>query len=236
MKQIFVKNNVPTTQFVCLKLFDPKAVSHLKYPIIVKPVDSYSSRGVNYDGGEYVRIGTEMYSKSSTFKLTGNGFGTVDAYYFDATGYASTDAGQYVPEASQTWTNGAMWTNYKDNTAADYIFRGTTYDVTIRPTSTSSVELARAGAAVTATLTYTTYVDNPDYSLDDLTPTLTVTKTETATIGNYRDVLLRITYNAADDMIISVAGLGYSAGISTDYEQLCHQTYFPKWEDSQRPQ
>ena len=46
MKQIFVKNNVPTTQFVCLKLFDPKAVSHLKYPIIVKPVDSYSSRGV----------------------------------------------------------------------------------------------------------------------------------------------------------------------------------------------
>ena len=46
MKQIFVKNDVPTTKFVCLKEFDEDAISHLKYPIIVKPVDSYSSRGV----------------------------------------------------------------------------------------------------------------------------------------------------------------------------------------------
>ena len=174
--------------------------------------------GILYDGGEYVRIGTEMYHKSSTFRLTGNGFSTVDAYYFDANGYASDSAGQYVPAAADTWTDGAMWTNYKDNTAADYIFRGTTYDVTVSPFTGASINLVRNGTAVYATLTYTSYEDNPDYSWDDLNPTKTVTNVSAKNVGNYRDVLLRLSYDSADNLIVSVAGLGYSAGISTNYE------------------
>lgn len=46
MKKIFWENGVPTTQYVILDHFDREVISHLRYPIIVKPVDAYSSRGV----------------------------------------------------------------------------------------------------------------------------------------------------------------------------------------------
>lgn len=46
MKEIFKKNGVPTSDFVILdKLYEEK-IAHLRYPLIVKPVDAYSSRGV----------------------------------------------------------------------------------------------------------------------------------------------------------------------------------------------
>lgn len=46
MKTIFAKNGVPTSQFVVMDKFDKEKLSHLNYPLIVKPVDAYSSRGV----------------------------------------------------------------------------------------------------------------------------------------------------------------------------------------------
>ncbi len=46
MKKIFVENGVPTSQYVILKDLDFEKFKHLEFPIIVKPVDSYSSRGV----------------------------------------------------------------------------------------------------------------------------------------------------------------------------------------------
>ncbi len=46
MKKIFWENGVPTTKYVILDKFDADMISHLNYPIIVKPVDAYSSRGV----------------------------------------------------------------------------------------------------------------------------------------------------------------------------------------------
>ena len=46
MKKIFCENGVPTTKYVILDRFDEGAISHLRYPMIVKPVDAYSSRGV----------------------------------------------------------------------------------------------------------------------------------------------------------------------------------------------
>lgn len=46
MKKIFWENGVPTTKYVILDRFDEEKISHLNYPIIVKPVDAYSSRGV----------------------------------------------------------------------------------------------------------------------------------------------------------------------------------------------
>jgi biotin carboxylase len=46
MKKIFWENAVPTTQYVILDKFDADKIAHLNYPIIVKPVDAYSSRGV----------------------------------------------------------------------------------------------------------------------------------------------------------------------------------------------
>ena len=46
MKRIFVENDIPTSKHVILKELDRDSIKHLEYPIIVKPVDSYSSRGV----------------------------------------------------------------------------------------------------------------------------------------------------------------------------------------------
>lgn len=46
MKRIFVQNGVPTSKYVILETLDYDKLSHLVYPLIVKPVDAYSSRGV----------------------------------------------------------------------------------------------------------------------------------------------------------------------------------------------
>lgn len=46
MKRIFMENGVPTSKYVILKELDAESIKDLSYPIIVKPVDSYSSRGV----------------------------------------------------------------------------------------------------------------------------------------------------------------------------------------------
>ena len=46
MKEIFIENDVPTARFVIMNEFCAARIAHLEYPLIVKPVDSYSSRGV----------------------------------------------------------------------------------------------------------------------------------------------------------------------------------------------
>lgn len=46
MKRIFVENGIPTSRHVIMSELDLEKISHLEYPLIVKPVDSYSSRGV----------------------------------------------------------------------------------------------------------------------------------------------------------------------------------------------
>jgi len=46
MKKMFIEHEIPTSKYVILDTFDEKKTSSLSYPIIVKPVDSYSSRGV----------------------------------------------------------------------------------------------------------------------------------------------------------------------------------------------
>ena len=46
MKRIFKESGVPTTDYVETDSLDFDVISHLKYPLIVKPVDAYSSKGV----------------------------------------------------------------------------------------------------------------------------------------------------------------------------------------------
>lgn len=46
MKRIFAENGIPTSQFVQMEQLDENKLKHLKYPLVVKPVDAYSSRGV----------------------------------------------------------------------------------------------------------------------------------------------------------------------------------------------
>ncbi len=46
MKRIFKEIGVPTTDYVETEELDPEAIAHLRYPLVVKPVDAYSSKGV----------------------------------------------------------------------------------------------------------------------------------------------------------------------------------------------
>lgn len=46
MKKVFVQNSIPTSQYVVMDVFDVERTRHLHYPLIVKPVDAYSSKGV----------------------------------------------------------------------------------------------------------------------------------------------------------------------------------------------
>ena len=46
MKTIFAQNDIPTSRFVIMDTFDTERINNLRYPLIVKPVDAYSSRGV----------------------------------------------------------------------------------------------------------------------------------------------------------------------------------------------
>jgi carbamoylphosphate synthase large subunit len=46
MKRIFQENNLPTSRHVELTELDWERIQELQYPIVVKPVDAYSSRGV----------------------------------------------------------------------------------------------------------------------------------------------------------------------------------------------
>ncbi len=46
MKKVFSENGIPTSQFVIMEQLDVEKTKLLNYPLIVKPVDSYSSRGV----------------------------------------------------------------------------------------------------------------------------------------------------------------------------------------------
>lgn len=46
MKEIFWKNGIPTSRYVELTALEQEKIAHLRYPLVVKPVDAYSSRGV----------------------------------------------------------------------------------------------------------------------------------------------------------------------------------------------
>ncbi len=46
MKRIFVENDIPTAKYIVGDSVDQNAIEGLRFPLIVKPVDCYSSRGV----------------------------------------------------------------------------------------------------------------------------------------------------------------------------------------------
>lgn len=46
MKRIFSENDIPTSAYVEMETLDWSKVAKLRYPMVVKPVDAYSSRGV----------------------------------------------------------------------------------------------------------------------------------------------------------------------------------------------
>lgn len=94
MKEIFSKNNIPTSAYVILEKLEEEKISHLRYPLIVKPVDAYSSRGVRKVSNreelqEAFAVAVEI-SRTKTAVVeefvTGNEI-TVDAYIENGKAY-----------------------------------------------------------------------------------------------------------------------------------------------------
>lgn len=50
MKDVFVKNGILTSRYAVLDRYDEAEIGKLTFPLIVKPADAYSSRGVNKCG------------------------------------------------------------------------------------------------------------------------------------------------------------------------------------------
>ena len=46
MKDIFSKNDIPTSKHVFMSELDIQKITEMEYPLVVKPVDAYSSKGV----------------------------------------------------------------------------------------------------------------------------------------------------------------------------------------------
>ncbi|MEZ3487555.1 MAG: ATP-grasp domain-containing protein [Lachnospiraceae bacterium] len=46
MKEVFLSNNIPTSKFTVSRYFEKNMIDDLKFPLVVKPVDAYSSKGV----------------------------------------------------------------------------------------------------------------------------------------------------------------------------------------------
>lgn len=46
MKAVFKANGIPTSDYVQLEKFNAADIANLKFPLVVKPVDAYSSKGV----------------------------------------------------------------------------------------------------------------------------------------------------------------------------------------------
>ena len=66
MKKIFWANDIPTSKYKELKVLDMEEIKDLKYPLVVKPVDGYSSKGVcRVENEEELRIRFENASSIS---------------------------------------------------------------------------------------------------------------------------------------------------------------------------
>lgn len=46
MKQIFVENGIPTAKHIIREVITPEDIEKMSFPLVTKPVDAYSSRGV----------------------------------------------------------------------------------------------------------------------------------------------------------------------------------------------
>ena len=68
MKEVFVKNNIPTAKHIILDEFEEEKINNFKYPLITKPVDCNSSKGVKkaYNKEELIKYFYEAKKLSRT--------------------------------------------------------------------------------------------------------------------------------------------------------------------------
>ena len=78
MKRIFKANGIPTTDYVETDALDMKVIGKLKFPLVVKPVDAYSSKGVRK--AENLEELKQYYEEAHTISRSG---GVIVEEFFD---------------------------------------------------------------------------------------------------------------------------------------------------------
>lgn len=69
MKRIFKANSIPTTDYVETAALDMEEIGKLKFPLVVKPVDAYSSKGVRK--AENLEELKQYYEEAHTISRSG---------------------------------------------------------------------------------------------------------------------------------------------------------------------
>ena len=69
MKRIFLQNGIPTSRFVETQKLDQSIIKELQFPLVVKPVDAYSSKGVR-KAENYQELET-FYREAARISRTG---------------------------------------------------------------------------------------------------------------------------------------------------------------------
>jgi len=69
MKAIFKKNGIPTSDYLQLEHFDAEQIRHLQFPLVVKPVDAYSSKGVRK--AENIEQAEQFYREAEEISRSG---------------------------------------------------------------------------------------------------------------------------------------------------------------------
>ncbi len=120
MKKIFKENKIPTTKYLELESLDMNEIAKLNYPLIVKPVDAYSSKGVrkaetekeliayyneakkiSRSGGVIVEEFFEGEEISvDAFVLNGKGTSITINYYADMFGFVTAKTIEYTYETN----------------------------------------------------------------------------------------------------------------------------------------
>lgn len=76
MKRIFIENGIPTSKYLAKEKIKLSDVKEMKWPLIVKPVDCYSSKGVKKVNNE-----NELLTAfSEAVRLSRSGFAIVEEY------------------------------------------------------------------------------------------------------------------------------------------------------------
>ncbi len=107
MKDVFVKNGIPTARHIIIDEFDEKAVEGFRFPLIVKPVDCNSSKGV-------VKI-TEKSALKAAFENSRNMSRTKTAIIEEFIEGTELSVDAYVEDGVSTVLSVSISEKIKDN-------------------------------------------------------------------------------------------------------------------------
>lgn len=200
MKKIFRESGVPTSNYVETDRLDMEAISALRYPLVVKPVDAYSSKGVRKAENEQEL--RKYYSEAQQISRSG---GVIVEEYFEGT-EISVDAFVVNGKVRILTVSNSEKIDYKDRFV---IFRGrypiSTTDIILNKIEEIAQKIADGFGLVNSPLLIQMLINGEDVSVLEFCA---------RTGGNMKWLLIK--YSSGVDVI--TATIDITLGIEPDLE------------------